>query len=274
MSDPRLTPANDRIAATHLTDVTPGLSRVAGNPCQVARPIVDLLRSPDGARDRQLLWGQRVDLYEDRSGKSFVQSHRDGYVGYVDSAALCPPEPVTHWVSAPACHVYQDANIKSPDRTMLSFGSLVNVLSETDRLSETPSGFIPGVHLLPIGETMDDPVKVAELFLGTPYLWGGNSRSGIDCSGLVQAALLACGQECPGDTDMQQSALGGKVAQHGHYKRGDLLYWQGHVAMVADADTLIHANGTHMSVVYEPISAAIERIEGQGQGPVIAHKRL
>ncbi|MDU9003171.1 C40 family peptidase [Sedimentitalea todarodis] len=274
MSDPRLTPANDRVAAAHLTGVAAGLSRVAGTPCQVARPVVDLLHTPDRARERQLLWGERVDLYEDRAGTSFVQAQKDGYVGYVDSAALRPPEPVTHWVSAPACHLYQDANIKSPDLHLLSFGSLVCVLDETDRLAETPSGFIPRTHLRPLGDTMDDPVTVAELFLGTPYLWGGNSRAGIDCSGLVQAALLACGQDCPGDTDQQQSALGREAAQDGTCKRGDLLYWRGHVAMVVDADRLIHANGTHMSVVYEPIKAAIDRIERQGQGPVIAHKRL
>ena len=274
MSDPRLTPANDRVAAAHLTDVAPGLTRVDGTPCQVARPLVDLLRTADGSRDRQLLWGERVDLFEDRAGKSFVQGLKDGYVGYIDSAALCPIQPVTHWVSAPACHIYQDANIKSVDRHMLSFGSLVNVVGEADRLAQTPAGFIPRVHLRPIGEAMDDPVKVAELFLGTPYLWGGNSRSGIDCSGLVQAALLACGQDCPGDTDMQQSVLGQQVTRHGHYERGDLLYWRGHVAMIVDSDTLIHANGTHMSVVYEPIKAAIDRIDGQGQGPVVAHKRL
>lgn len=274
MSDPRLTPANDRVAAAHLSDVAPGLSRVTGTPCQVARPVLDLLRAPDGARDRQLLWGERVNLYEDRAGMSFVQARKDGYVGYVDSAALCPCEPVSHWVSAPACHLYQDANIKSPDRHMLSFGSLVNVLGTSDRLAETPLGFIPRVHLRPIGETMNDPVKVAELFLGTPYLWGGNSRSGIDCSGLVQTALLASGQKCPGDTDMQQSVLGRDVTQEGEHQRGDLLYWKGHVAMVVDTETLIHANGTHMAVVYEPIRAAIDRIDGQGQGPVIAHKRL
>ncbi|MEO9779238.1 MAG: NlpC/P60 family protein [Sedimentitalea sp.] len=274
MNDPRLTPANNRVAAAHLSDVAPSLSRVTGTPCQVVRPVVDLLRAPDGARDRQLLWGERVDLYEDHAGMSFVRAHKDGYVGYVDSAALRPSEPVTHWVSAPACHLYQDANIKSPDRHMLSFGSLVNVVGEADRLAETPFGFIPRVHLRPIGETMDDPVKVAELFLGTPYLWGGNSRSGIDCSGLVQTALLASGHECPGDTDMQQSALGRDVTQEGDYQRGDLLYWKGHVAMVVHTDSLIHANGTHMAVVHEPIRAAIDRIDGQGQGPVIAHKRL
>ncbi|WP_424985718.1 C40 family peptidase [Microbulbifer sp. S227A] len=274
MSDPRQTPANERVAAAHLAEVPGDLRRVDGTPCQVARPVLDLLRAPDGARDRQLLWGDTVDVYEDRAGVSFVQARKDGYVGYVDSAALTPAGPVSHWVSAPASHLYRDANIKSPERHMLSFGSRVNVVGGAGPLAETSAGFIPRAHLRPIGETMDDPADVAELFLGTPYLWGGNSRSGLDCSGLVQAALLACGIGCPGDSDQQCAALGQLIHQPGDYRRGDLLFWKGHVAMAVDAETLIHANGSHMSVVLEPIGSAIRRIMGQGEGPVTAHKRL
>ncbi|MEY8830021.1 C40 family peptidase [Sedimentitalea sp. XS_ASV28] len=274
MSDPRLTPANDRVAAAHLTDAPADLHRVMATPRRIIRPVVDLLRTPDGARDRQLLWGETVDLYEERDGMGFVQARKDGYVGYVDSAALGPEETATHWVSAPASHLYRDADIKSPEHHMLSFGSRVTVLGDDAPLAETADGFIPRVHLRPVGKTMNDPVRVAALFRGTPYLWGGNSRSGLDCSGLVQAALLACGVTCPGDSDLQQSALGQSVTQSGDYRRGDLLFWKGHVAMVVDADTLIHANGTHMSVVLEPVEAAIRRIEAQGEGPITAHKRL
>ncbi len=243
-------------------------------PRRIIRPVVDLLRRPDGARDRQLLWGETVDLYEERGGMGFVQARKDGYVGYVDSGALGAEETATHWVSAPASHLYRDPDIKSPERHMLSFGSRVTVLGDDGPFAETTDGFIPRVHLHPVGETMNDPVGAAALFRGTPYLWGGNSRSGIDCSGLVQAALLACGATCPGDSDLQQSALGQSVTPSGDYRRGDLLFWKGHVAMVVDADTLIHANGTHMSVVLEPVEAAIRRIEAQGEGPVTAHKRL
>lgn len=274
MSDPRLIPANDRVAAAHLKNAAPGLTRVTGTSCQIAQPVVDLLRAPDGARVRQLLWGEHVDRYEERAGMSFVQAKKDGYVGYLDSAALCPAQTATHWVSAPACHVFEERNIKSPDRHLLSFGSRVRVIDESDRFAETAAGFVPRAHLRQIGDTMGDPVKAAEKFLGTPYLWGGNSRSGIDCSGLVQAALMACGLDCPGDSDMQQAALGQAITRDDDMRRGDLLFWQGHVAIVVESRTLIHANATHMSVVYEPIQATIDRIVAQGEGPVTAHKRL
>lgn len=274
MSDRRLTPANDRVAAAHLTDAAPGLDRVAGTPLQVAEPIVDLLRAAGGARERQLLWGDVVDCYEDRAGMSFVQARKDGYVGYLSSAALAPVQAATHWVSAPACHVYETASIKSPDLHSLSFGSRICAQREADSFIETSAGFIPRVHLHPIGEELDDPVGVASLFLGTPYLWGGNSRAGIDCSGLVQAALLACGRACPADSDMQQASLGRDVTSRSDMRRADLLFWKGHVAMVVDDATLIHANGTDMAVVYEPIEAAINRISAHGEGPVTAHKRL
>lgn len=274
MTDRRLTPANARVAAAHLTDADPQLKRVTGQPKQVARPVIDLLRAPDGARDRQLLWGETVDLYEDHDGYSFIQAHKDGYVGYVDSAALAPAETATHKVSAPACHIYEAASIKSPDRMSLSFGSRVRVLAEHEKFMETEQGFIPRQHLTGIDTAVSDPVEVAALFLGTPYLWGGNSRWGLDCSAVVQAALIACGQACPGDSDLQKAALGHEVSDPADLQRGDLLFWKGHVALVADADTLIHANGGYMTTMYEPISATITRIQAQGEGPVTAHKRL
>jgi cell wall-associated NlpC family hydrolase len=135
----------------------------------------------------------------------------------------------------------------------------------------TPLGCVPLVHLAPLEVPEADPVVVSERFLGTPYLWGGNSAAGIDCSGLVQAACLACGIACPGDSDMQ-AALG--VAAEGPPRRGDLLFWKGHVALVRDAETLIHANAHHMAVTVEGIEAATARIAAQGHGPVTAHRRL
>ncbi len=271
MSDPRQTPANARVAAAYLADAAPGLRPVTGHPMQVLRPVVDLLRAPDGARDRQLLWGETVDCYEDHQGFSYVQSRKDGYVGYLPSDALGPQKAATHWVAAPATHLYTTADMKSPDRHMLSFGSQLTALAETGRFLETSEGFVPREHLRPLGRHLDDPVAAAALFLGTPYLWGGNSRSGIDCSGLVQAALLACGQDCPGDSDQQESTVG--RAAEGSPQRGDLLFWKGHVALVADADTILHANAHHMAVRYEPMQAAIARIQEQGDGPVTAHRR-
>ncbi|MEW2914036.1 NlpC/P60 family protein [Leisingera sp. JC11] len=273
MADRRRLPLNDRIAAAHLTHAPEGLERVDGTAARIGAAVADLLRAPDGPRDRQLVYGEPVTVYEDRGGWSFLQAAKDSYVGYVPGSALTAPFEATHWVSAPATHAYSADDFKSPETHALSHASRVQVLGGAGRFLETTLGFIPARHLSPLGAHADDPVAVAELFLGTPYLWGGNSRFGIDCSGLVQAALLACGTPCPGDSDMQEAELG-DPAPAGDYQRGDLLFWKGHVAMARDAQTLIHANAHDMAVAIEPIGAAIERIAAQGDGPVTAHKRL
>ncbi|KIC22734.1 MULTISPECIES: C40 family peptidase [unclassified Leisingera] len=277
MADRRRTPANDRIAAAHLTHAPEGLERVDGIAARIGVPVADLLRTPDGARDRQLVYGEPVTVYEDCGGWAFLQAAKDSYVGYVPSSALTTPFEATHWVSAPATHAYSADDFKSPETSALSHGSRVEVMGGTGqftgRFVETSLGFIPARHLSPLGAHADDPVMVAELFLGTPYLWGGNSRFGIDCSGLVQAALLACGTPCPGDSDMQEEELGEPVPD-ADYSRGDLLFWKGHVALVRDAETLIHANAHDMAVAIEPIGAAIKRIQAQGDGPLTSHKRL
>lgn len=271
MSDPRLTPANARVAAAHLTDAQPGLTRVQGQSRQVIRPLVDLLRAPDGPRDRQLLFGDAVTVYEDRDGWAFVQAHKDGYVGYLPGISLGPATKPTHWIAAPASHVYREADIKSPDRFALSLGAKITALAEHRDFIETADGFIPRAHLREVGDHPSDPVMVAETLLHTPYLWGGNSRWGIDCSGLVQAALLACALPCPGDSDQQQGL--GQQAD-GPAQRGDLVFWKGHVGLIADADLLLHANAHHMTVVLEPLQDAINRIAAQGGGALIAHRRL
>ena len=149
-------------------------------------------------------------------------------------------------------------------------GARVEVLGQIDKWAETPVGYVPRSHLRALGDWLADPVSVAEKFLGTPYLWGGNSRAGIDCSGLVQAAFAACGIAVPGDSDLQQ-AVGAEV--QGPLQRGDLVFWKGHVALVVDGDRLIHANGFTMSVAYEGTAACIARIAA-AEGPVTARRRL
>ncbi|MBE1285112.1 MAG: NLP/P60 hydrolase [Rhodobacteraceae bacterium] len=275
MNDARRTPINDRVIAADLSpDMAEGRETVSGLPRQIAVPVANLLRHPDGPRDRQLVWGEDVLVFETRNGWSFVQAVKDRYVGYVQDTALGAASNSTHWVSAPATHLYEAADFKSPDLAALSFGSRVRVNQGQGKFSETLAGHIPTEHLSPLPARRPDPVEVAELFLGTPYLWGGNSRWGIDCSGLVQAACLACGVTCPGDSDQQESELGTVLPDGTPPQRGDLLFWKGHVAWLCDEQTLIHANVHHMAVALEPLGSAIERIKAQGDGPVTAHKRL
>lgn len=274
MSDRRRTPANARVAHSSLRGTLEDVAFTDGTPAQIALPVADLCAAPNGARDRQCLYGETVQVLETHEGWSFVQTTKDAYVGYLPDAALAPARTATHWVSAPASHLYEAPDFKSRDRMALSFGSLLTVTDTSGRFLETPDGFLPAVHARPLSDAANDPAAIAELFLGTPYLWGGNSRFGIDCSGLVQAALTACNLPCPGDSDMQQAETGIALPPSTAPQRNDLLFWKGHVALVVNDTTLIHANAYHMAVAFEGISEAIARIEAQGDGPVTAHKRL
>ncbi|MCX7558051.1 NlpC/P60 family protein [Sulfitobacter sp. F26204] len=257
MSDPRQTP-------------DPAVATLA-DPAQIILPVVDLCRTASGPRDRQLLYGETITILHRTAGWSYVQAAKDGYCGYIPANSHAAFGTATHFVSAAATHAYARADFKSPDLTSLSFASRLSVTATIGAFAQTSLGFIPRAHLAPLPQAAQDPAAIAALFLGTPYLWGGNSRWGIDCSGLVQAALLACGIPCPGDSDMQLD-LGQKA--EGPYKRNDLLFWKGHVALVTDPETLIHANAHAMAVTHEPVKAAISRIETQGDGPVTAHRRF
>jgi cell wall-associated NlpC family hydrolase len=270
--DRRLTPANDRAALEILRGKVAAPRYVSGEAASVVTPLTDLCRAPGEARDRQLLLGDGVTVIDRNDGWAFVQSGKDEYCGYVADAALGPATTPTHRVAFPATHLYPEARVQAHERASLSFGARVTVAATTDRFAETPDGFIPLVHLAPADTLMSDPVAVAEMFLGTPYLWGGNSRAGIDCSGLVQAALLACGIACPGDSDLQAGAVGTALEPDAPLERGDLVFWKGHVAMVADPDRLIHAYGHIMSTGHEGIADAISRISASGT-PVLCRRR-
>lgn len=274
MTDRRLTPANVRVAAAHLDGQVAADAFVAGEAASIGQGVVDLCAAPEGTRDRQLLLGTAVTVYERRGGWAFVQSHRDDYVGYVRESGLTAPVTPTHRVSVPATHAYATESFKSKDLLHLPFGAEVTVTDERPRMFDTPFGFIPKKHLRPVDRPFGDPVTVAQLFFGVPYLWGGNSSRGIDCSGLVQAGCLACGIPCPGDSDMQRDTLGGPLPDDAKLKRGDLIFWTGHVAMMVDAETMIHANAHHMAVVYEGLAEATLRISAQGDGEILARRRL
>lgn len=270
--DRRLTPANDRAALASLKDVVDAPRYVEGEAAAVIAPLVDLRDMPSGNRDRQLLWGDAVTVIDRHKGWAFVQAAKDGYCGYVDDATLGGANRATHRVAAPASHVYSGPRVQAAESAALSFGSLVTVIGSEGKFAKTPHGFIPAMHLRPLDEPFADAVGVAELFLGTPYLWGGNSRSGIDCSGLVQAALIACGKACPADSDQQRS-VGRELPQDAPLQRGDLVFWKGHVAMAVDSHRLIHANGHTMSVAYEDVAACIARVMAQEGLPVLMRRR-
>lgn len=239
----------------------------------IAMPLVDLLRCPDGPRDRQLLMGEAVTVTGVTDGWAEVRAARDGYPGFVPLAALTEGI-VTHRVSARATHVYPKPDFKARELFSLGHGACLEVLSDEGRFAETSQGYVPRAHLTALAVHAADPVAVAEIYLGTPYLWGGNSSFGIDCSGLVQAGCLACGIACPGDSGPQEQGLGEHLSDTAPLRRGDLLFWRGHVAWVSDPDTLLHANAHHMAVAHEPIADAIARIAAQGDGAVTSRKRL
>jgi cell wall-associated NlpC family hydrolase len=260
MADPRTTPNPDLVTVN--------------TPARVMMPVADLNRQAGHKRDRQVLLGERVTILGRIDNHCYVVTDKDNYVGYIARSALTEDSTMTHRINALATHSYTEPDMKSADRLSLSHGSLISVTELTEKFAKTDFGYIPKQHICPIDQNSKDPVEVAKMFLGTPYLWGGNSNNGIDCSGLVQAALTACGIPCPGDSDQQETQLGRALDHGAPIEKGDLLFWKGHIAMAADDKTLIHANAHHMACAYEPIKDAIKRIADQGDGNVTAHKRL
>jgi len=254
------------------TTPTDGITEGAA---QVVVPVADILDRPDGARQRQLLYGAVVEAAPMAAGWVRVHARRDGYAGVMRTDDLGAHVPATHHVATLATHLYAAPDIKAPDLATLSLGAELAIVAEAGAFGRTQAGyFVPLVHVAPLRRRFADPAAVAELFLGTPYLWGGNSRLGIDCSGLVQAACHACGLSCPGDSAAQARVAGAEVAPEAPLARGDLLFWKGHVALALDDRQLIHANVHHMAVVHEGAEDAVRRIAGQGGGTVTGRRRL
>ena len=272
-TDRRLLFATPRVAHISLKGQVEAPSYADARPYEVAVPVADLLRTKAGPRERQLLLGDGFEVIEQQDGFAFGRSTKDGYCGYLPESALCTPTKPTHWVAAPASHLYSEPRAQAPKSVGISFGSRLAVLGKTGAFMETPHGFVPAGHLQKLGQWYNDPVEVAGLFLGAPYLWGGNCHSGLDCSGLVQLSMLACGQACPADSDQQQT-LGQAVPDGAPLQRGDLVFWKGHVAMMVDDALMIHATGAFMATVIEPIDEAIARVRQSTGNEVIARRRL
>jgi len=262
MDDPRLTPARPDLAAKYLESKVKAARFVTGEEFCVVDAIAPLREAPaaDAMLLTQALKGERVTIY-DHNGEGFAwgQLNSDGYVGWIPDAALGKP-----------------ASIKPPPVDTLSMGALITVAREDGVFAVTREGwYLPRGHVGSVDTMEKDFVAVAERFVGTPYLWGGKSSLGIDCSGLVQIALNAAGTGCPRDSDMQQDGLGRTLnsSETKKLQRGDLIFWKGHVAIVRDASTIVHANAHHMATAIESTHDAITRIKATGSD-VTAIKRL
>jgi cell wall-associated NlpC family hydrolase len=241
---------------------------VEGTPARIGVPVVGLRPQPDMAKgiDTELLLGEALTVFERRDGWCWVKAASDGYVGYLPEAALSASmaEP-THIVLPQRSPLYPEPELRKPHVGALSMGSRVRVVGEAEARGNRYVVLEDGTalyakHVRPLNsESDDDYVSVAAHFIETPYLWGGRSGFGIDCSGLVQLAMAMVGKAAPRDTDMQAAGLGESIEREA-LRRGDLAFWKGHVAIMEDPETIIHANGHTMTVARENFAAAVERI--------------
>lgn len=280
MADPRLTPARPDLAAKHLEGKVQAERFVEGMEFEVFDPIAPVRRAPshDAALDTEALKGERVTIYDrDAEGWAWGQLQSDGYVGWLpDSALVQPRSKPTHKITALRTFAFPGPSIKLPPTEGLPLGARVEVVKTDANFAITGQRhYLPLQHVGLLDANESDFVAVAERFVGTPYLWGGKSALGIDCSGLVQVSLAAAGVSAPRDSDMQEAALGKALprSEWQDAKRGDLIFWKGHVAIVRDHDTIVHANAHHMATAIETTQGAIDRIKAAGS-EIINIKRL
>jgi len=280
MDDPRLTPARPDLAAKYLEGRIEAKRFVTGEAFEISDSIAPLRGAPssDAMLLTQALMGERVTIY-DRNGEGFAwgQLNSDGYVGWLPDRALARPAAApTHKITALRTFAFPGPSIKLPPVDTLVMGAAVTVIRDDGVFAVTRGGwYLPRQHVGPFDRHVDDFVAVAEQFAATPYLWGGKSSLGIDCSGLVQVSLNAVGMGCPRDSDMQEDGLGRALdaAESKKLRRGDLIFWKGHVAIARDAGTIVHANAHHMATTIENTSEAIARIKAAGS-EITAIKRL
>ncbi|MEQ8283957.1 MAG: C40 family peptidase [Parvibaculum sp.] len=279
--DHRLNPYRDDLAAAHLRGEVSSSRFAEGTDRQVAAPSLPLLRRPEtnAPMDTQLLFGEVFRVYEEKNGWAWGQAALDDYVGYVETKELAArPSAPTHTVAALRTFVYPRPDLKTRPAAPLPMNAKLRVTGARGNFSEIDrGGWVFTAHLAAIGAHVRDFVAVAEEFLGVPYLWGGRDSTGLDCSGLVQAALERAGISSLRDTDMQEATLGEALPEPIDFtklKRGDLVFWKGHVAIMVDAERMIHANAFHMMVAIERLDVAMSRIARSDAGHVTSIKRF
>src|SRR6185312_523860 len=275
--DPRINPYRSDIAAKYLQGKVEAARFVDGERREVIRASAPLRGAPthEARLLTEALMGERVIVYETtEEGWAWGQLESDGYVGWLSASALAGSGAApTHKVAVLRTLGFPGVDIKLPPAAALPMGALLAIAREDERFAITPSGLhFPRLHLALLKEKKSDFVAIAELFAGTPYLWGGKTSLGLDCSGLVQVAMQAAGIACPRDSDMQEATLG-RPSTLAELRRGDLVFWKGHVAIARNSASLLHANAHHMSVAIEPAAEAIARIKAAGSD-VSSVKRL
>lgn len=269
--DPRVTPARQDLAAAHLRGQVQATRYVEGTLKRIFAPVVGLRRAPrhDAEIETEALFGERATIYETtEEGWAWGQLEVDGYVGWLPASAVTEiGPPPTHRIAALGTFMFARPDIKTVPASAFPFGCRFTIVREEGKFAvSSEGGYIPLQHLVPLAHREPDYVATARRFLGVPYLWGGRSSLGLDCSALVQLALQAAGIDCPRDSDMQ-AGLGSAVDFGGDLsklKRGDLVYWQGHIGFVAGEGRFLHANAFHMTVAEEPLADAIQRIHAAG----------
>ncbi len=276
--DPRRHPFRDDLAAIELEGKVDAARFVTGENTQVIEGIASLRRCPghDQPLDTEILFGEHFEVYDSREGWAWGQLQTDGYVGYVPVSALGNPGgSATHMVAALRTYIFPEPDIKIPPIQLVPMNANLRVANIENGFARLAGGgFIFADHIANIDERAADFVEVAARYVGTPYLWGGRTSVGIDCSGLVQMALNAAGIDCPRDTDMQMAELGTVKDAGAPPARGDLVFWRRHVGIMQDDQTLLHANANHMACASEQLANAITRIKAGTGDDVLCIRRL
>lgn len=269
--DPRRHAYREDLAADSLRGKVMAERFVSGELQRVARATAALRRAPDPALgfDTELVYGETVQVFDTANGWAWCQAIRDGYVGYTPYDALALDVPAaTHRVSAIGTFLHGQPDIKSPPLMHLSINAPLAVADVGEKFYRLATGgYVIARHVSPLGKVARDFVDIAERLIGVPYLWGGRTRVGLDCSALVQISMQAAGLACPRDSDMQEAEVGANLLVPDELtglRRGDLVFWKGHVGIMADGIMLVHANAHHMAVVAEPLSTAKQRIARAG----------